>query len=96
NAAEGQRLGFVHSVVEPEALSAAALRFAGRFASGPREAMGLTKSLLNKSFETPYATLAELEGHAQAIASTAAYHPNAVATFLRGEPVAYDWDRHQV
>ena len=55
----------------------------------------LTKSLLNKSFETPYATLAELEAQAQAIASTAPYHDDAVAAFLRGEPAAFDWDHQQ-
>jgi enoyl-CoA hydratase/carnithine racemase len=95
SANEGKQLGFVHAVHEPEALPAEALRFARRFLAGPREAMGLTKSLMNKSFETPYATLAELEGHAQAVASTTAYHGAAVAGFSRGEPAAYDWDRQQ-
>ena len=93
SAAEGQQLGFVHSVHEPEALVAEALGLARRFAPGPREALGLSKRLLNRSFETPYATLAELEGQAQAIASTTSYHGEAVAAFIRGEPAAYDWDR---
>lgn len=94
-AAEGKQLGFVHTVHEPEALPAEALRFARRFVAGPREAMGLTKGLMNKSFETPYATLAELESQAQAVASTTPYHGEAVAAFVRGEPAAYDWDRTQ-
>ncbi|WP_213959609.1 MULTISPECIES: enoyl-CoA hydratase/isomerase family protein [unclassified Variovorax] len=93
SAAEGKQLGFVHTLHEPDALQAEALRFARRFIAGPREAMGLTKALLNKSFETPYATLAELEANAQAVASTTPYHEAAVAGFLRGEPAAYDWDR---
>ncbi len=92
---EGKQLGFVHSIYEAEVLQAEALRFARRFVAGPREAMGLTKSLLNKSFETPYATLADLEGQAQAIASTAPYHDDAVAAFLRGDPAAFDWDRQR-
>lgn len=95
SATEGRQLGFVHSVHEPEALADEALGFARRFLAGPREAMGLTKNLLNRSFETPYATLAELEGQAQAIASTTPYHAEAVAGFVRGEPAAYDWDRPQ-
>ena len=93
NAAEGRQLGFVHSIHEPENLAAESMRFARRFIAGPREAMGLSKSLLNKSYETPYATLAELEGQAQAVASTMPYHDDAVASFLRGEPAAFDWDR---
>jgi enoyl-CoA hydratase/carnithine racemase len=94
-AAEGKQLGFVHALHEPETLAAEALRFARRFVAGPREAMGLSKRLLNQSFETPYATLAELEANAQAVASTTAYHGDAVAAFLRGEPAAYDWDRQR-
>ncbi|MGJ7562229.1 enoyl-CoA hydratase/isomerase family protein [Variovorax sp. GB1R11] len=93
SAAEGKQLGFVHTLHEPEALLPDALRFARRFVAGPREALGLTKSLLNRSFETPYATLAELEANAQAVASTAPYHAAAVDAFLRGEAPAYDWDR---
>ena len=96
SAAEGMQLGFVHSVCEPEALPAAALDFGRRFVTCPREAIGLTKSLMNKSFETPFATLAELECYAQAVASTTAYHSEAVAAFLRGERPAYDWDRQKV
>lgn len=91
--AEAQKLGIVHAVHTPEVLQAEALRFARRFVAGPREALALTKSLLNKSFETPYATLAEMECHAQAVASAAAYHAEGIATFLRGEPAAFDWDR---
>ncbi|MDM0103443.1 enoyl-CoA hydratase/isomerase family protein [Variovorax sp. J22R24] len=92
-AAEGRQLGFVHALHEPETLLPEAMRFARRFIAGPREAMGLTKSLMNKSFETSYATLAELECNAQAVAADAPYHGAAVEAFLRGEPLAYDWDR---
>jgi len=93
SAAEGRQLGFVHTLHAPEALLPEAMRFAHRFTAGPREAMGLTKTLMNKSFETSYATLAELECNAQAVVSTAPYHEAAVEAFLRGEPAAYDWDR---
>jgi 2-(1,2-epoxy-1,2-dihydrophenyl)acetyl-CoA isomerase len=92
SAAEGKQLGFVHTLHEPDALLPDAIRFARRFIAGPREAMGLTKNLMNKSFETSYATLAELECNAQGVASTAPYHDAAVEAFLRGEPAAFDWD----
>lgn len=92
SATEGLQLGFVHSVHEPEVLDAQALRFAHRFTAGSREGMGLTKTLMNRSFETPYATLAELEGQAQGIAVTTRYHAEAVAGFVKGTPAAYDWD----
>jgi 2-(1,2-epoxy-1,2-dihydrophenyl)acetyl-CoA isomerase len=90
---EAKTLGIVHAVYPPETLQAEALNFARHFQHAPREALAFTKSLLNKSFETPYATLAELECHAQAVVSTAPYHAEAVASFLRGEPALFDWDR---
>lgn len=47
----------------------------------------------SQCFETPYSTLAELECNAQAVASTTPYYDETVATFLRGEPAAFDWNR---
>lgn len=95
SAAEGKELGFVHSIHEPEALQSATIELARRFFAGPREAFGLAKGMLNKSYETDYATLAEIEAQAQALASVAPYHAKAIASFLHGEPAAFDWDRQQ-
>ena len=91
--AEAKSLGIVHSIHEPEALPAEALAFARRFVHAPRTAIALSKQLMNKSFETPYAALAEMEGQAQAIASAEQDHVRAVAAFLSGEPAAFDWER---
>lgn len=90
---EARALGIVLAIHSPEALEAQALGMASRLATGPREAMGLTKNLFNKSFETPYATLAEMEGQAQAVASATSFHANAISAFLSGKPASYDWDR---
>jgi len=92
-AQEARQLGIAHSIHAADALDAAAMAFARRFRAGPREALAFSKRLLNRSYETPYATLAELECQAQAIASTTPYHADAVGAFLRGEPAAFDWDR---
>jgi 2-(1,2-epoxy-1,2-dihydrophenyl)acetyl-CoA isomerase len=90
---EAKALGIVHSIYEPQALQAEALRFARLFLNAPRDAIAMSKSLLNKSFETPYATLVELEGQAQGVASVSAYHNEAIARFMSGEPSLFDWDR---
>ncbi|SFN02627.1 enoyl-CoA hydratase/isomerase family protein [Variovorax sp. OV329] len=92
-AQEARDLGIVLAIHAPEDLEAQALRMAGRLAAGPREALGLTKNLFNRSFETPYATLAEMESQAQAVASAAPFHAQAIDAFLGGRPAAYDWDR---
>lgn len=90
---EAKQLGLVHSVVEADALLTEARRFARRFRSGPRGAFGAGKRLLNMSFETSYAALAQLEASAQAVETCTPYHADAIARFLSGEPSAYDWDR---
>lgn len=90
---EARQLGIVHSIYEPESLLDEARRFARRFTSGSPQALGLTKRLLNRSFETSYAALAELEANSQAVATTTDYHAEAVRRFVGGEPLLYDWDR---
>ncbi|VTU21570.1 Carnitinyl-CoA dehydratase [Variovorax sp. SRS16] len=93
DAAEARALGFVHAVHEPDALLREAHAFARRLCDGPREATAMTKDLLNKSFETDYATMCSLEACAQGIAMHTPYHAEAAARFSRGEPSLYDWDR---
>jgi 2-(1,2-epoxy-1,2-dihydrophenyl)acetyl-CoA isomerase len=92
-AEEAKELGLVHSIFEADTLSTEARRFARRFRNGPRGAFGTTKRLLNMSFETSYASLAQLEANAQAVEACTPYHVEAVGRFLRGEPSLYDWDR---
>ena len=93
DAAEAQELGLVHAVFGDDALLPEARRMASRFLSGPREALGMIKNTLNRSFDLDYRSMAELETCQQAIAMASAYHADAVARFSRGEPLLYDWDR---
>lgn len=90
---EASALGIVHSIHPQDELPAAAQRLARRFLDSPRDAIAMSKRLLNQSYETHWDAMAELEGLAQGIASTVPYHDEAVSTFLRGEPSRFDWDR---
>ncbi|TDF84171.1 enoyl-CoA hydratase/isomerase family protein [Pseudomonas sp. H9] len=92
DAKEALALGIALSVHPTDELSAQAHAMARRLAAGPREAFGLAKRMLNSSFETEYATLAALEGTAQAVCLSSDYHQRAVARFMQGEPSLYDWD----
>jgi 2-(1,2-epoxy-1,2-dihydrophenyl)acetyl-CoA isomerase len=94
-ATEAQQLGLVHTVYEGDTLLPEARRMARRFLNGPREALGMIKSSLNRSFDLDYRSMAEVETSQQAIAMASSYHREAVARFSRGEPVLYDWDRDQ-
>ena len=90
---EAQRIGLVHSLHDAQDLPEVARRFARRFIPASRHALGHTKRLLNKSFETPCGTLTELEANGQAVASATPEHAESVRRFLSGEGVAFDWDR---
>jgi 2-(1,2-epoxy-1,2-dihydrophenyl)acetyl-CoA isomerase len=63
-------LGLAYKCCEADALGAEAIALAQRLADGPTRALGLTKRLLNASFETDLAHSLELEGHFQALATT--------------------------
>jgi enoyl-CoA hydratase/carnithine racemase len=90
---EAKQLGIVHAIHAPDALAQEARAFARRFLAGPREALGFGKRLLNQSFESHYAPLAELECAAQGLASSVPYHAAAISAFLEGRRAQYDWDR---
>ena len=92
-AQEAHAMGLVLAIHEPQQLLERALSMAARLASGPREAIALTRKLLNQSYETDYTTLANLEAAAQAICMAAPSHQQAVSRFAAGEPPRYDWDR---
>lgn len=92
-AQEAQGMGLVLALHEPQQLLDQALAMATRLACGPREAMALTRRLLNQSYETDYTTLANLEAAGQAICMAAPWHQEAVAGFLGGQPPRFDWDR---
>ena len=67
---EAVDVGLAYKCVEADALDAEATALAQKLAAGPTRAFGLTKRLLNSSFETDLAHSLELEGHFQALATT--------------------------
>jgi 2-(1,2-epoxy-1,2-dihydrophenyl)acetyl-CoA isomerase len=69
--AEAVELGLAYKCVDaPDALIPAARELARRLAAGPTRSLGLSKVLLNASFETNLSSSLQLEGHAQALAGT--------------------------
>ncbi|GGL15020.1 enoyl-CoA hydratase/isomerase family protein [Nocardia jinanensis] len=56
SAREAERLGLVNRVVPADELASTAQAWAQRLAAGPTTAIGLAKSLLNRSFESPWET----------------------------------------
>jgi 2-(1,2-epoxy-1,2-dihydrophenyl)acetyl-CoA isomerase len=66
---EAVDLGLAYRCVEAATLHDEALALARRLAAGPTRSLGLSKRLLNASFETDLGHSLELEGHFQALAT---------------------------
>ena len=80
--AEAVDLGLAYRCVDsPEVLLEEALRLARSLAAGPTRSLGLSKRLLNASFETDLHDALELEGHFQAIATSSPDLVEGMAAF---------------
>jgi 2-(1,2-epoxy-1,2-dihydrophenyl)acetyl-CoA isomerase len=67
---EAVHMGLAYKCVDsPEALLPAALDVAHTLAAGPTRSLGLSKVLLNRTFETDLTTSLEFEGHFQSLAA---------------------------
>jgi 2-(1,2-epoxy-1,2-dihydrophenyl)acetyl-CoA isomerase len=80
--AEAVDLGLAYRCVDsPEVLLEDALGLARSLAAGPTRSLGLSKRLLNASFETDLHDALELEGHFQAIATSSPDLVEGMAAF---------------
>jgi enoyl-CoA hydratase/carnithine racemase len=67
SAEDALRVGLVNKVVAADALMDEARGLAGRLASGPSFALGMTKTLLNQELDIDFAAAIEAEAQGQAI-----------------------------
>ncbi len=89
-AREAMDLGIVHSIHPGGKLLAVARAMASAFKHGSPAAIGLSKQLLNRSFNLDLRTALEMEAAAQGICFTTNWHQEAAARFLAKEPVLYE------
>ena len=80
-----QGLAYRH-VGMAEEMRAEAEALAVRLATGPTRSLGLSKQLLNRSFETDLADSLELEGHFQALATASSDLVEGMAAFKEKRP----------
>ncbi len=73
--------GLAFKCVPPESLAEEAGALAVRLAGGPTRSLGLSKQLLNSSFETPLAPALEREAAAQALAAVSPEMVEGMAAF---------------
>ncbi len=80
--AEAVELGLAYRCVEtPDVLAATAHELATKLAAGPTRSLGLSKRLLNASFETDLPALLELEGAYQSLATASSDLVEGMAAF---------------
>jgi 2-(1,2-epoxy-1,2-dihydrophenyl)acetyl-CoA isomerase len=78
---EAVELGLAYRCVDVDAIDAEASSVAARLAAGPTRALGLSKRLLNASFETDLAHSLDLEGAFQSLATTSGDLVEGMAAF---------------
>ncbi|HMD45895.1 MAG TPA: enoyl-CoA hydratase-related protein [Acidimicrobiales bacterium] len=83
---EAVALGLAYRCVDASDLATEAQDLARRLAAGPVRALGLSKQLLNASFESTLADSLEREGVAQALAGTSAEMAEGMAAFREKRP----------
>ncbi|WP_449433456.1 enoyl-CoA hydratase/isomerase family protein [Pseudomonas putida] len=86
---EALALGLAQALVPAEALMERALAYAAQFDAAPPRALGLAKTLLNRSFETDRTSMNQLEAAAQSLCGASQYHAEAVRRFLAKQGLAY-------
>ncbi len=78
---EAVDLGLAYRCVAPDELAGVASELAARLAAGPTRSLGLSKRLLNETFETDLAHSLELEGAYQSLAATSSDLAEGMAAF---------------
>lgn len=90
---EAQEMGIVYEIHPAETLLERTMEFAGRFRHASRQAIGLTKNVLNQSMNLDQHAVGQLEAYAQAVAFETDYCHEAIRRFLEKQPLEFDWDR---
>jgi 2-(1,2-epoxy-1,2-dihydrophenyl)acetyl-CoA isomerase len=89
SAADAERLGLVNLVVPAAELEETARAWAGRLAGGPTIAIGLAKTLLNRSLDGDRAAAFRDEAMAQEVAMSSRDAQEGVAAFVARRPAEF-------
>ena len=89
--AEAVAMGLAYRCVDdPEALLPEALALTRKLAAGPTRSLGMTKRLLNASFETDLHDSLDLEGHFQALATSSPDLVEGMVAFREKRDATFD------
>jgi len=91
DAVTAQDWGIVDEIVAAESLAERARAIARSLAGASGTALALTKSALERSFESDLSSMLEFEAAAQGVAFATDYHRAAVKRFLDKQPLLFQW-----
>lgn len=91
-AEEAKELGMILDVVNQESAMEQARELAGRFCHASTAAIGVSKNILNQSFNQDFRTLMEMEAMGQSLVRDTDFHREAVRRFKEKETPLYDWE----
>ena len=83
--------GIVTEIVAAESLAERARAIAGSLAGASGTALALTKSALERTFESDLSAMLEFEAAAQGVAFATDYHRAAVRRFIDKQPPLFRW-----
>jgi len=91
DAATAQDWGIVTEIIAAESLAERARAIALSLAGASGTALALTKSALERTFESDLSSMLEFEAAAQGVAFATDYHRAAVKRFLDKQPLLFQW-----
>ena len=91
DAATAQQWGIVTEIVAAESLAERARAIARSLADASGTALAMTKSALERTFESDLSAMLEFEAAAQGVAFATDYHRAAVKRFLDKQPPLFQW-----
>lgn len=93
DAEEAKSLGIAMEIYPAETLYDEAQKLAERLCLASTPAQGLTKRILNQSFNLDASALVEMEASAQSILFQTDYHKEAIRRFVDKEPLEFNWEK---
>ncbi|MCG8542836.1 MAG: enoyl-CoA hydratase/isomerase family protein [Alphaproteobacteria bacterium] len=91
-AEEAKDLGMILDVVDQDNAMAEARELAGRFCHASTAAIGVSKNILNQSFNQDFRSLMEMEAMGQSLVRDTDFHREAVRRFKDKDTPLYDWE----
>ena len=90
-ATEALDMGLVYRLVEADKIADAAQEMAEAFCNASPTAIGVSKMLLDQTFNMDVRQIAEAEATNQAVCFVSDYHRDAAARFLDKQPFKFKW-----